>query len=112
MLHGETFIDKKTGVTSATFRNLPDVPFESIEVNVPTGPFSEFGSNLPAKADYDFCGQKLKMPVFFKAANGSEIHASTPVTITGCPKTKKKKPTKHKKTSKAHHAKHAKTPHH
>jgi hypothetical protein len=89
-LHGETFISK-TSVTSATFRNTPDVPFESIEVNVPMGPYSEFGANLPAKDNYDYCGQKLKMPTFFKAQNGLEIHQETPVTITGCPKPKKAK---------------------
>jgi hypothetical protein len=102
-LHGETFISK-TSVTSATFRNTPDVPFESIEVNVPTGPYSEFGANLPPKDNYDFCGQKLKMPTFFKAQNGLEIHEETPVTITGCPKPKKAKKThkKHTKTTTTH----------
>jgi hypothetical protein len=97
-LHGETFIDNKTGVTSATFRETPDVPFESIEVNVPTGPYSEFGTNLPAKDRYDFCGQKLTMPTLLKAQNGLEIHENTPVNITGCPTTH----TKTKKTSKKH----------
>jgi len=84
-LTGETFIDNKTGVTSATFPNTPDVPFESIEVDIPTGQYSEFGSNLPHES-YDFCGQKLDMPTLFKASNGLEIHQQTPVTITGCAK--------------------------
>jgi len=105
-LHGETFINGKTGVTSATFRNTPDVPFESIEVNVPTGPYSEFGANLPAKDHYSFCGQKLTMPTLFKAQNGLEIHQDTPVTITNCPKPNKK--AKKKTTSK----KHKRTPKH
>ena len=87
-LLGETFIDGKTGITSATFRNTPDVPFESIEVTVPSGPFSEFGANLPANANGSFCGQKLVMPTFFKAQNGLEIHQNTPVGVTGCPKAK------------------------
>lgn len=82
-LHGETFISK-TGLTSATFRNTPDVPFESIEVTIPTGPFSEFGANLPASAKYSFCGQKLVMPTLFKAQNGLEIHQNTPIAVTGC----------------------------
>ncbi len=99
-LRGETFINGKTGVTSATFRNTPDVPFESIEVSLPTGPFSEFGVNLPAKAHYSFCGQKLKMPTLFKAQNGLEIHQSTPVAVSGCPKVKAKKTSKHKKAKK------------
>jgi hypothetical protein len=84
-LHGETLIAK--GITSATFRNTPDVPFESIEVNLPTGPFSEFGANLPHHS-YDFCGQKLAMPTFFKAQNGLQVSRNTSVTITGCPKHK------------------------
>jgi hypothetical protein len=87
-LHGETFINGKTGQTSATFRNTPDVPFESIEVNIPTGPFSEFGANLPASAHGSFCGQKLVMPTLFKAQNGLEVHRNTSITVTGCAKAK------------------------
>jgi hypothetical protein len=86
-LHGNTFIDKKTGVTSATFKATPDVPFESIEVVLPAGQYSEFGANLPHES-YNYCGQKLVMPTFFKAQNGLEIHQNTPVTVTGCPKSK------------------------
>ena len=86
-LHGETFI-AKNGVTSATFRNTPDVPFENIEVTIPTGPFSEFGANLPPKDDYNLCGQKLIMPTLFKAQNGLQISQNTPIAIAGCPKAK------------------------
>jgi hypothetical protein len=86
-LVGETFISK-AGITSATFASTPDVPFESIEVTVPQGPFSEFGANLPAKAHGSFCGQKLTMPIVFKAQNGLEIHQNTKVAVSGCPKPK------------------------
>jgi uncharacterized repeat protein (TIGR01451 family) len=102
-LVGETFIKGKTGITSATFRNTPDVPFESIEVTVPSGPFSEFGANLPAKAHGSFCGQKLVMPTFFKAQNGLEIHQNTKVGVTGCPKARKA----HKAYRARHKGKHA-----
>jgi hypothetical protein len=87
-LHGETFISK-AGITSATFRNTPDVPFENIEVSVPSGPFSEFAANLPASAHGNLCGQKLVMPTLFKAQNGLEIHQNTSIAITGCAKAKK-----------------------
>jgi len=87
-LVGETFINGKTGITSATFRNTPDVPFESIEVTIPSGPHGEFGANLPAKAKGSFCGQKLVMPTLFKAQNGLEIHQNTSVGVTGCGKAK------------------------
>ncbi len=83
-LTGETFINHNTGITSATFPDTPDVPFESIEVLLPQGPFSEFAVNLPKHAKYTFCGQKLVMPTFFKAQNGLEIHRNTPVAVTGC----------------------------
>lgn len=88
-LVGETLI--RNGVTSATFRNTPDVPFESIEVTIPPGPFSEFGAFLPAKAKFSFCGQKLKIPTVLKAANGAEIHQQTPIAVTGCRATHTKK---------------------
>ncbi|HVA19512.1 MAG TPA: hypothetical protein VMU55_05000, partial [Solirubrobacteraceae bacterium] len=95
-LVGETFISK-TGLTSATFRDTPDVPFESIEVTIPSGPFSEFGANLPASAHGSLCGQKLVMPTFFKAQNGLQIKQTTKVAVTGCPKAKKKhQPRRHK----------------
>jgi hypothetical protein len=87
-LTGETFIDPKTGIASATFPQTPDVPFESIEVLLPRGPFSEFGVNLPAHAEHTFCGQKLLMPTYFKAQNGLEIHQATPVAVTGCSRAK------------------------
>ena len=81
-LDGHTLIEK--GVTSATFEDLPDTPFESIEVTLPEGQFSEFGANLPHEG-YDFCGQKLSMPTVFRASNGLEINHNTPVAVTGCP---------------------------
>lgn len=86
-LHGETFVDNKTGITSATFKSLPEVPFETTEVTLPTGRYSEFGANLSATDYYNFCGQTLKMPTLFVASNGAEIHQQTPIAITGCKKT-------------------------
>jgi hypothetical protein len=85
-LHAETFIDSKTGVTSATLKSIPGVPFSSVEVNLPAGPYSEFAANG------DLCTSKLKMPIAFTAQNGLAIHQSTQVKVTGCrPKHKAKK---------------------
>jgi hypothetical protein len=89
--HGETFIDKKTGITSATFRNIPDTPIESIEVTIPKGRYSEFGTNIPEKDHYNLCGQKLTLPTHFKAANGLELNQNTPIVITGCKATSRAK---------------------
>jgi len=83
-LRGETLISK--GITSATFASTPDVPFENIEVTVPSGPFSEFTAILPAKAKGSLCGQHLVMPTLMEAQNGIAIHQNTPISVTGCKK--------------------------
>ena len=99
-LHGETFISK-AGITSSTFANIPDQPVTSFELTLPEGKYSALGTNLPAKANYSFCGQKLTMPTHFIAQNGLEIHQNTPITITGCPKHNKT----HNKTKHTTHKK-------
>ena len=81
-LTSETYIHN--GITSVTLPEIPGVPVESTEFNLPNGEYSEFGTNL-GLGKYDFCGQKLTVPTEFKAQNGLEIHQETPVNITGCP---------------------------
>jgi hypothetical protein len=98
-LHGETFISK-AGITSSTFRQVPDVPITSFELKLPQGKFSALAANLPAKAHGSFCGQKLTMPTAFTAQNGAVIHQSTKIAVSGCTKakakSKKRKAGKHK----------------
>jgi hypothetical protein len=86
-LHGETFINK-AGITSSTFRTVPDQPVTSFELTLPQQKFSALGSNLPESAKGSFCGTKLTMPTAFIAQNGAEIHQQTPIAVTGCPKAK------------------------
>jgi hypothetical protein len=120
-LHGETFISK-TGVTSATFNAVPDAPFESVEVNIPTGPYSEFAANgnvcaetktviVKKKVTVKTHGhsrtvtrkvaesepESLVMPTALVAQNGMEIHQNTPISVTGCPKAKAAVKSKEKK---------------
>ncbi len=105
-LTGETLI--KNGVTSATFPDTPDVPFESFEVILPTGEFSEFGSYVNAKHPYQLCGSKLTVPTELKAQNGREIKQNTPVQVNGCKIIKKKaKARKAKKAGASSRAKRA-----
>jgi hypothetical protein len=85
-LDGETFISK-AGITSSTFRQIPDVPVSTFELKLPQGP----GSALAANGN--LCTSVLKMPTAFTAQNGLVIHQTTPITATGCPKHK----AKHKK---------------
>jgi hypothetical protein len=89
-LVGTTFISK-TGITSSTFKSVPDVPVGSFELTLPEGKFSALAANLPAKAKGSFCGQALTMPTAFVGQNGAEIHVATKVAVSGCRKTKTKK---------------------
>jgi hypothetical protein len=97
-LVGTTFISK-AGITSTTFKTVPDVPFNSFELTLPQGKFSALASNLPAKANGSFCSQKLVMPNEFIAQNGAVIHQRTPVSVSGC--AKKKALTRKQKLAKA-----------
>jgi hypothetical protein len=79
-LHGETFIGEKSGITSSTFRQVPDVPIHSFELYLPQGPFSALA------ATGNLCKDTLKMPTAFTGQNGAVIHQSTPIAVSGCPK--------------------------
>jgi uncharacterized repeat protein (TIGR01451 family) len=92
-LHGETFISK-AGITSSTFRAVPDQPVGSFQLTLPQG------SNSALAAIGNLCKAKMKMPTAFTAQNGAVIHQKTPVSVTGCPKAKKKKKGKIQKNNK------------
>jgi hypothetical protein len=90
-LHGETFISK-AGITSSTFRTVPDQPVTSFELSLPQGP------NSALAAPGNLCKTRLKMPTAFTAQNGAVIKQSTPISVTGCPRHKQRvKKAKHKK---------------
>jgi hypothetical protein len=84
-LVGTTFISK-SGITSTTFKAVPDAPVGTFELTLPAGPFSALGSYAKGKNRYLLCGEKLVMPTEFVAQNGAEIHEVTPITMTGCAK--------------------------
>ena len=81
-LVGTTLI--RGGVTSTTFKTVPDVPFNDFELTLGQGKYSALGANLPQKANYSFCGQHMVMPTEFIAQNGVLVKQNTPVTPTGC----------------------------
>jgi hypothetical protein len=87
-LVGTTFISK--GITSSTFKTVPDVPVGTFELTLPQGKFSALAANG------NLCKSKLKMPTAFTAQNGAVIHQSTPISVTGCPKKKAKAKAKKK----------------
>jgi hypothetical protein len=127
-LHGETFINEKTSITSSTFRTVPDAPVGTFELNLPEGPFSALGANgnlcsptktvlvkkkltVKSKGHNRTVVRKvnstvpatLTMPTIFTAQNGAIIKQSTPINVTGCTKAKK---TAHKATRKDGKTKH------
>jgi sugar lactone lactonase YvrE len=89
ILVGNTQI--KNGITSSTFKTIPDAPVSSFELKLPTGPFSILGANVPQSKKYNLCGQTLPMPTQITAQNGAVIKQTTKIAVTGCPKAKKAK---------------------
>jgi hypothetical protein len=94
-LHAETFISPN-GVTSSTFRTIPDVPVGTFELTLPQGRYSALAANT------NLCKTTLKMPTAFTGQNGAQINQTTPITTTGCPKKKTKKTFKLGRASKGH----------
>ena len=94
-LVGSTFINK-AGVTSSTFKTVPDQPVGSFELTLPQGPYSALAANG------NLCKDKLTMPTEFVGQNGAEIHETTKIAVTGCPKA-----VRHKRKKKKHHRKKA-----
>jgi hypothetical protein len=77
-LVGTTFISK-TGITSSTFKTVPDAPVGEFELTLPEGPYSALAANG------NLCQQTLVMPTAFTAQNGATLNQDTPIAITGCP---------------------------
>ncbi len=121
ILTGNTFISK-TGVTSSTFKAVPDQPVSSFELTLPEGPYSALAANgnfcaltktvtVKKKITVTLHGHKRKvtrkvkqakplsltMPTEFIAQNGATIHRSTPIDITNCSKAKPAKKVSKKK---------------
>jgi hypothetical protein len=111
-LTAATFISRQ-GVTSSTFKTVPDQPVTSFEITLPEGKFSALAANgnlcAPTKTvttkktvkekvhgktkkvvkkTTKQVAESLTMPTSFVGQNGAEIHESTRVSVTGCAKAK------------------------
>jgi hypothetical protein len=119
-LVGSTYISK-TGITSSTFKTVPDQPVTSFELTLPQGKFSALAANgslcaptttvtVSKRVTRRIHGRTrrvtvkvkksvaapLAMPTEFVAQNGASIHQSTPISVTGCGKSKPAKKAKAK----------------
>ncbi len=79
-LVGDTFISKQ-GITSSTFKEVPDVPVSSFELVLPQGPYSALA------AIGSLCAHPLLMPTEFSGQNGAELKQKTVIKVGGCSKT-------------------------
>jgi hypothetical protein len=78
-LVGTTFISK-SGITSTTFKTVPDDPFSSFELVLPQGPYSALAANG------NLCSEQssLKLPVQYVGQNGATLSQDPHVAVTGC----------------------------
>jgi uncharacterized repeat protein (TIGR01451 family) len=85
-LTGTTFISK-AGITSSTFKTVPDVPVGTFELYLPEGRYSA----LAANGNLCKSQSKLKMPTEFVAQNGAIFKQSTQIQVGGCAASKTKR---------------------
>jgi hypothetical protein len=78
-LTGTTFISKK-GITSSTFKTIPDVPVETFELYLPQGR----NSALAANGNLCTSKKRLVMPTVFTAQNGARFKQDTKISVTNC----------------------------
>jgi hypothetical protein len=93
-LEGSTFISRK-GITTSTFKSVPDVPVTSFELVLPRGPYSALAANG------NLCKSALSMPTNFVAQNGAVVKQKTKIKVTGC----KRETKKAKRAKKGRHSK-------
>ncbi len=87
-LTGTTFINK-AGITSSTFKTVPDVPVNTFELYLPQGKYSA----LAANGNLCKSQSQLKMPTEFVAQNGAVVKQSTQISVSGCPRVAKESKT-------------------
>ena len=117
-LVGATFISK-AGITSTTFKTVPDDPFSTFELTLPEGKYSALAANgslckptttktVKKKVTVKVHGHKktetrtvtegkattLQMPNEFVGQNGATVKQTTTISVTSCPKSKPARRTK------------------
>jgi hypothetical protein len=118
-LVGDTLI--KNGVTSTTFKAVPDDPFSTFEITLGQGKYSALAANgnlcKPTKTETvkkqvkvevkgktktvtrkvkEQVSTSLTIPSDYRAQNGATYSTKVPIAVTGCPKVKAAKKAKAK----------------
>lgn len=83
-LDGQTSI--KRGITSSTFKALPDAPISTFDLVLQNGPHSLLAANLPAKVGGSLCSQTLSMPTAITGQDGAVIKQTTKIAVFRCPR--------------------------
>jgi hypothetical protein len=95
ILDGSTNITK--GVTSSTFRTVPDAPISSFELKLLAGMYSVLTANLPASAGSNLCGQHFLAPTTITGQNHTIVKQNTKIAVTGCAKLRRAHGAHHKR---------------
>jgi hypothetical protein len=82
VLDGKT--DIKKGITYSRFESTPDAPLTTFQTELPAGPHSALGVNLPVSGNYNLCGTSLLMPTKITGQNGAVIQQTTHIHVMGC----------------------------
>ncbi len=99
ILDGQTAIKK--GVTTSSFQNVPDAPFETVEATLPEGAHSALTTNLPLRDHYSLCGQHLTIPTALTGQNGTRVNDDVKLAVEGCQAVKASKTSKPSKRTQA-----------
>lgn len=75
-LVGDTLI--KDGITSSTFKTVPDVPVSNFELSLPAGPYSVLA------APSGLCAEPLTLPTEMIGQNGALVRQDTKLAVQGC----------------------------
>ena len=78
--------DIRKGVTISTFSSVPDAPISTFDLVLAQGPHSALGANLPPRARWSLCRQRLAMPTAITGQNGAVVRQTTRIAVSGCPR--------------------------
>jgi hypothetical protein len=69
----------RKGITSTTFKAVPDQPFSTFELTLPEGKYSALAANG------DLCTSKMYFPYEAIGQNGALVRLNPKIAVTGCP---------------------------